>query len=599
MKSSPPASGNPPCDFEEAPHIHVADSVCSMESSPDISGNDSSISSSGIQNDGEGMVEKNLLPGVAQAEAVTRIWNKNTLFVAYGCIFLVYCINSLQFQVQLALNPYVASAFNSHALTSVVIVESYILSGILQPPMSKILDYWGRAEGLVVIVSISALGNALTAVCKNVPGYVVAQSFTNVGFQGLMYVLSVIVADTTSLANRAFAFAFAQCPFIFTAFAGPALAQSFYSKAGFRWVFGCFAIIMPTVSLPIIGLLFYHQRKAKRLGILTKIRSGRSTLKSIKHFAVEFDVTGTFLIFVGLSLFLLPFSLTGPELYKWTSPAILGMIIPGIGFLVAFGLWEQFGASTPYLPGNILLMPSVIGAALTCIGSFGAYYCWDNYFTSFLQVMKGVDIQQAGFIGNIPNLANSSCGLIVGYLVRVSGRFKWLGWAVMPLQFAGGIMISIFTRSDSKLAYLIISQILVSLGGGTLYVCGEMAAMAVAGHDGMAAVLAFQNLCMALGVSLGGAFAGAIWSNTIPGQLMKFLPDDAKKDVAKIYGNLELQLSFDFGHPVRTALVNSYSVAQFRLGVAGTCILLITLVGVALWRDVHVKKLKQMGGVVL
>lgn len=77
----------------------------------------------------------------------------------------------------MALNPYVTSAFDSHALISIVVVESNILSGVLQPPISKILDYWGRAEGLVVMVIISALGNALTAICKNVPTYVVAQVF--------------------------------------------------------------------------------------------------------------------------------------------------------------------------------------------------------------------------------------------------------------------------------------------------------------------------------------------------------------------------------------------------------------------------------------
>lgn len=116
-----------------------------------------------------------------------------------------------------------------------------------------------------------------------------SKSFTNVGFMGLIYVLSVVVADTTSLENRGFAFAFANTPFIFTAFAGPALAQAFYVKAGFRWAFGCFAVIMPTAAIPIIGMLFYHQRKAKKLGILVKTKSGRSLWQNVKYFAIEFD----------------------------------------------------------------------------------------------------------------------------------------------------------------------------------------------------------------------------------------------------------------------------------------------------------------------
>lgn len=275
------------------------------------------------------------------------------------------------------------------------------------------------------------------------------------------------------------------------------------------------------------------------------------------------------------------------------------MIIPGVGCLVGFGLWEQFGATTPYLPGNLLKNPSVIGAALTGSGSFAAYYVWDNYFTSFLQVVQGLDIQYAGFIGNVSNIANCGVALLIGLLVRVSGRYKWLGWASMPIQFAGGIMMVVFRQPDTKLAYLIICQILVSLSAGALYVCGDMAAMAVAEHGGIASVLAFLALTVSVGTSLGGAIAGAIWSNTLPEQLMKFLPEDSKKELAEIYGNLGLQLSFEFGHPVRTALINSYSVAQFRLGIAGTCTLLLTVVGVALWKDVRVKDFKQIGGVVL
>lgn len=115
------------------------------------------------------------------------------------------------------------------------------------------------------------------------------KSFTNVGFMGLIYVLAVIVADTTSLENRAFAFAFANSPFIFSAFAGPSLAQAFYIRAGFRWVFGCFAVIMPAVTLPIISIMFYYQRKAKKLGLLTKRKTQRTLWQSVKFFAIEFD----------------------------------------------------------------------------------------------------------------------------------------------------------------------------------------------------------------------------------------------------------------------------------------------------------------------
>lgn len=106
---------------------------------------------------------------------------------------------------------------------------------------------------------------------------------------GMSYVLSVVVADTSSLKNRAIAFAFTSCPYIATAFAGPTAAESFFNTSGFRWAFGCFAIVTPVMSLPIFVLLWLHQRKAARLGLLVSEPSGRKWWQSVWHYTVEFD----------------------------------------------------------------------------------------------------------------------------------------------------------------------------------------------------------------------------------------------------------------------------------------------------------------------
>lgn len=105
----------------------------------------------------------------------------------------------------------------------------------------------------------------------------------------MSYVLSVVVADTSSLRNRAIAFAFTSCPYIATAFAGPAAGQSFYDTSGFRWGFGAFAIITPAMSFPIWAILMWHQRKAKKLGLLQRTPNGRTVMQSIWHYVIEFD----------------------------------------------------------------------------------------------------------------------------------------------------------------------------------------------------------------------------------------------------------------------------------------------------------------------
>lgn len=81
----------------------------------------------------------------------------------------------------------------------------------------------------------------------------------------MSYVLSVVVADTSSMQNLAIAFAFTSSPYIATTFAGSAAAQSFFKTSGFRWGFGVFAIITSVISLPIFWTVVDPQKQGKEV----------------------------------------------------------------------------------------------------------------------------------------------------------------------------------------------------------------------------------------------------------------------------------------------------------------------------------------------
>lgn len=103
------------------------------------------------------------------------------------------------------------------------------------------------------------------------------------------YVLGVIVADTSSLANRALMFAFVSSPYIATTFAGPSLAERFYVDVSWRWAYGTFAIVMPVICAPLFFMLHFNEQKAKKQGLLEETRSGRSTFQSTWFYIIEFD----------------------------------------------------------------------------------------------------------------------------------------------------------------------------------------------------------------------------------------------------------------------------------------------------------------------
>lgn len=110
---------------------------------------------------------------------------------------------------------------------------------------------------------------------------------------------------------------------------------------------------------------------------------------------------GVFLLTAGLVLFLLPFTLAGSAAGDWDSAHIIVMLVVGIACLLAFVAVEHWVAPVPFLPWEMLATRTVLGACLIDATYQIAYYCWFDYYTSYLQVVYGVSISTAGYITSI------------------------------------------------------------------------------------------------------------------------------------------------------------------------------------------------------
>lgn len=120
-------------------------------------------------------IDTDNLKGVQKIEAVTLVWSKSELIVAYACIFLVFVVNSLQQQITNNLTTYVYSDFASHSLIPITSTVAFLLAGILKLPVAQMMNLWGRAEGLIFMLLCATLGLIMMAGCKNVATYCAAQ----------------------------------------------------------------------------------------------------------------------------------------------------------------------------------------------------------------------------------------------------------------------------------------------------------------------------------------------------------------------------------------------------------------------------------------
>lgn len=63
-----------------------------------------------------------------------------------------------------------------------------------KPPFTKILDVFGRAEGISVAATLYSIGYLLTAASTNVRVFIVARAISALGGQGLQLAQQIIVA---------------------------------------------------------------------------------------------------------------------------------------------------------------------------------------------------------------------------------------------------------------------------------------------------------------------------------------------------------------------------------------------------------------------
>ncbi|KZL70655.1 mfs siderochrome iron transporter [Colletotrichum incanum] len=536
--------------------------------------------------------------GVKLAQALTLTWSKNSLIAIFIFMWFLYLTNGFQSSVLYSLTPYAASDFESHSLLPVIDIVSSAMTASVYIPLAKILDLWGRAEGFLLMVLFATLGMILLAASQNLATYCAATVFWQVGWSGLTYSIDVITADSTRLKNRGLAFAFTSSPYMITAFAGPKAAEGFLNNVSWRWGFGCFSIVLPVVAVPMYGILKWNIRKAKKKGTLIRESSGRSFVENIWWGLIEFDVLGVILFACGFVTFLLPFSLASTAPNGWKSAYIIAMIITGFVVLALFLLNELFLAPKPFFKFDFFADRTVMGACLLDITYQIAYYCWNSYFTSFLQVVNDLSVSNAGYVGNTFDVVSGVLLFIVGFSISKTGRFRWLLLVGVPLYtFGQGLMIY-FRQPGQNIGYLIMCQIFTSIGGSVFILCMQVAILAAVDHQHVAAALAVLSVCGNIGGSVGNTISATIWTNTFEKALERSLPESALESLENIYSDLDTQLSYPVGSEERVAIQQAYGYAQTRMLAAGTSVMIFGFIAVLMIKNFNLKKMNQTKGLV-
>lgn len=201
------------------------------------------------------------------------------------------CFFMLAFHSQIGLHVLVNAYANFQTAPeiSTAAILATVVGGVMKLPIAKVLNIWGRAEGMFVFTGLFILGIIVLASCTGPSGFAAGYVLYWVGYNAIYLILDVFLADTSGLRNRAFAFGFSNTPFICTAFTGPLAAQSFLNMTTWRWAYGAFAIIFPCVLLPLGVAFKFYENQAKKMGIYIPQKNNRTWIQSCMHYVHEFD----------------------------------------------------------------------------------------------------------------------------------------------------------------------------------------------------------------------------------------------------------------------------------------------------------------------
>lgn len=351
-----------------------------------------------------------------------------------------------------------------------------------------------------------------------------------------------------------------------------------------------------------LGLLFkFYERKAKKLGVFAIRTSGRTTLQSLAHYFHEFDIVGAFLLMAAFVLFLLPFSLQTNARITYGSGAFIAMIVIGLLLFPVFALWEKYLARTHFIRWELFRQRTIIGAVMVAIAIQFSFYCWDQYFNQFVQIVYGLSISEAGYMLQIYNVGSCFWGVVFGLWVRYSRHVKYECLCFgLPLAFLGA-GLTIYFRGQSgndDVSYLVMANIFIAFGGGTLVIGHQIAAMAACDREGIPMVLAMLGLFSSVGQAIGSAVIAAIYAKVYPEAATSALPYSNSTLVNELYlGGATTSLLYGVGTPERTAANHAMSEVQKWGGVAATCVLILAIPGIGMWKNYKLDKKQNKGTV--
>ncbi|MGZ8736787.1 MAG: MFS transporter [Nocardioides sp.] len=399
------------------------------------------------------------------------------------------------------------------------VVTAYTLAfGAMLLLGGRIADYTGRKRTFIIGLIGFAVASGIGGLAPNQELLFAARGLQG-AFAALMApaALAIVAVTFTDTKERAKAFG------VFGALAGGGAAIGLIvggvltEYASWRWCLGVnvpVAMIVAAAAVPLV-------RESKA------------------HGDTRYDVPGVLMATVGLFALVYGFTEAAraanpadprdTSVQGWTATSTITWLVVAVVLLVAFVLWER-RASNPMLPLRVVLDRNRGGAYLVFLLVGAGLFAMFLFLTYYFQVNLGYSPLKTGFaflpfsIGII-----LTAGVVAQLLPRVGPRPLIVGG--LGLAVVGMLMLTQVEADTSYLAWVLPSEILMSVGLAAVFIPASSTALVNVDHHDTGIASAVLNTSQMVGGSLGTALLNTLFAGAVTRYFVEHVrtPEDAEQ----------------------------------------------------------------------
>ncbi|SJX61513.1 related to Siderophore iron transporter 3 [Sporisorium reilianum f. sp. reilianum] len=558
-------------------------------------------------------------PGVSRIEALYRVFPRNSpvVWLVYASLAAVSISFSPDQSTTAAYQLYATRTLGNHAkLFGVIGTVEAIINAVSKPFIAKICDIFSRQTAYLLVAIFYTIGFVVAASAVTPGAFAVGRIITEVGQAGFDLVTDIVVADLSPLEWRGVATALTSAPYIVLPWVGN-LIQARLNRPdrpeGWRWGYGMFAIMAPVCVAPIILVLTFADRKARKAGELSfassrlemqraqeqqTVQVRRDPLKErfaqLIELCRQMDLVGLFLLALSFALILVPFSIYKDADKQWRNPSIIAMFVCGGIILGMFVAWEVLLASHPVMNKRVWYNRTFLLAVTIDIFYFMGGNLRSTYYGTFVLVGTNLSTTNWGYVVNALSTAGLSLfGLLAGLYLRFFHRYKLLqiGGLVIRIVAMG---LYLYGRNGNLTTMVVAwSQILNSLGGACSVVGTRVASQASVPHQDLASIIAQLGLWTRLGGAIGTAISAGIWTGTLPDELQKINLTAAQRN--RIYASpTTVKTTYAWNTPLRNQINAAFSNTMKPILITSLVLAFIPLAAGAVMPNYYLGKTQNV-----